>query len=97
MKKETRQLQLYKENTIRRVYFITGAGLIIGSILGGVHGIIHTLKVTKGKKTVLEYFGTKGANEIGKKVAMASCAFGLSEYILAKIPSAVEYSRKMLQ
>lgn len=97
MKKETHQLQLYKENDMKRVYFITGASLIAGSIFGGVCGILHALKATRGKKRVVEYFGMQEASRIGKASALASCSIAMSEYIIGKIPSGIEYSLKMLQ
>ncbi|KAI5188738.1 hypothetical protein NEMIN01_0009 [Nematocida minor] len=97
MKKETQQLQLYKDSDIRRVYFATGAGLVLGGIIGGVKGVVQALRRTKGKKKALEYFALEGAQKMGSHAAFASCAFAISEYLLLKAPEATSYLPRMLE
>ncbi|KAI5167028.1 hypothetical protein NEIRO03_1640 [Nematocida sp. AWRm78] len=85
MKKQEYQLQLYKEQDVKRIYFITGAGLVMGSILGGMQGILASLRNTRGKKKGMAYFVAQHAQRVGRATATASYAFAASEYLLSKI------------
>lgn len=97
MKKETHQLQLYTENNIQRVYFITGAGIVIGSLIGGVQGIVNSIRNTQGKKRGMEYFCATRAKTLGRAVGLAAYSFGITEYLLSKLPGTGKHLLKMVQ
>ncbi|KAH9386264.1 uncharacterized protein NEMAJ01_1160 [Nematocida major] len=97
MKKETHQLQLYKENSMQRVYFATGAGLVLGSVLGGVHGLAEGMKRTLGKKEALKYFCARSAARLAGSMGIASYSFALTELLLSRVPAASQRALRMLQ
>ncbi|EHY65367.1 hypothetical protein NERG_01813 [Nematocida ausubeli] len=97
MKKHEYHLQLYREKDTKRIYFISGAGLIAGSILGGVQGILSALRRTHGKKRGMEYFAAKSAQRLGSATAIASCAFAVSEHLLSQIPQTASVLARMLE
>lgn len=83
-RKEHRSLSLYNRIDTRKAYFAAGLGYLFGSAIGGVKGVLFSLRETEGKPNGMAYFIRREAESIGHACALGSISAVICRMALEK-------------
>ena len=79
------QVSLYQEKPLKQLYFIAGAAYLTGRVVGGLCGLVHSLRHTRGKPRGMAYLAASMSESLGRSMALSAATLFTSRYLLEKM------------
>ncbi|KAI5192720.1 hypothetical protein NECID01_2052 [Nematocida sp. AWRm77] len=73
-------ISLYAQKPLKEIYFVAGAAYLVGVVAGGVQGVVHSLRKTRGKPNGMAYMAASMGGSLGRAAALSAATILAGRY-----------------